>query len=145
VAVFLVWIAPTVWSHQFAASRLGSALASLSPMGRWTWIGFRVVAAVITVPIAEELAFRGYLARRFMSWDFDSVRSTSLTALPVALSSLAFGLMHGRQWLVGALAGLAYALALRWRGRIGDAVAAHAVTNLLLAVWVLGFGDWAQW
>jgi membrane protease YdiL (CAAX protease family) len=53
--------------------------------------------------------------------------------------------MHGRQWLVGALAGLAYALALRWRGRIGDAVAAHAVTNLLLAVWVLGFGDWAQW
>ena len=145
VAVFLVWIAPTVWSHQFAASRLGPALAALSPMGRWTWIGFRVVAAVITVPIAEELAFRGYLARRFMSWDFDSVCSTSLTALPVALSSLAFGLMHGRQWLVGALAGLAYALALRWRGRIGDAVAAHAVTNLLLAVWVLGFGDWAQW
>jgi membrane protease YdiL (CAAX protease family) len=53
--------------------------------------------------------------------------------------------MHGRQWLVGIRAGLAYALVLRWRGRIGDAVVAHAVSNLLLAAWVLRFGDWAQW
>jgi exosortase E/protease (VPEID-CTERM system) len=145
VAVFLVWIAPTLCSHQFAASRLGPSLASLSPVARWTWIAFRVAAAVTTVPLAEELAFRGYLARRFVRWDFDSVPFTGLTALSIALSSAAFGLMHGRQWLAGILAGLAYALALRWRGRMGDAVVAHAVTNLLLAVWVLGLGDWAQW
>jgi exosortase E/protease (VPEID-CTERM system) len=145
VAVFLVWIAPTLWSHHFAASRLGSSLASLSPTARWTWIAFRVAAAVVTVPLAEELAFRGYLARRFLSRDFGSIPFTGLTALSIVLSSVAFGLMHGQQWLVGILAGLAYALVLRWRGRIGDAVVAHAVSNLLLAVWVLGFGDWAQW
>jgi membrane protease YdiL (CAAX protease family) len=46
---------------------------------------------------------------------------------------------------LGTLAGLAFAAALRWRGRMGDAVVAHAVSNLLLAAWVLGFGDWAQW
>jgi hypothetical protein len=40
---------------------------------------------------------------------------------------------------------LAYAGALKWKGRIGDAVVAHATTNLLLAVWVLSRGDWAQW
>jgi len=145
VAVFLVWIAPTWWAGHFAASPIGPALAALSPAARWSWISFRVAAAVITVPLAEELAFRGYLARRFMSWDFDSVAFTGLTALSVCLSSAAFGLMHGRQWLVGILAGLAYALVLRWRGRIGDAVVAHAVSNLLLAAWVLRFGDWAQW
>jgi CAAX prenyl protease-like protein len=100
---------------------------------------------VVTVPIAEELAFRGYLARRFLRRDFDSVPFTGLTALSIALSSVAFGLMHGQQWGVGILAGLAYAFALRWRGRMGDAVVAHAVSNLLLAAWVLGFGDWAQW
>jgi CAAX prenyl protease-like protein len=145
VAVFLLWIAPSWWAHQSAASPLGPALAALSPTARWTWISFRVAAACLTVPIAEELAFRGYLARRFISREFDQVSFTSLTALSVALSSLAFGLMHGQHWMVGILAGLAFAVALRWRGRMGDAVVAHAVSNLLLAAWVLRFGDWAQW
>jgi CAAX prenyl protease-like protein len=120
-------------------------LAGISPVARWSWIAFRVAAAVITVPIAEELAFRGYLARRFVSRDFDLVSFSSLTALPIALSSVVFGLMHGRQWLVGIVAGLAFAGVLRWRGRFGDAVIAHAVANFLLAVWVVGFGQWGQW
>jgi hypothetical protein len=34
---------------------------------------------------------------------------------------------------------------LRSKGRIGDAIASHATANLLLAVWVLSRGDWAQW
>jgi exosortase E/protease (VPEID-CTERM system) len=160
-AVFLVWIAPawiatawvvpawvvpawitSVWIATFAgaghqvSSPLGPALAALSPTARWVWIGFRVAAAVITVPIAEELAFRGYLARRFISREFEGVSFTGLTALPIVLSSAAFGLMHGQHWAVGTLAGLAFAGALRWRGRMGDAVVAHAVSNLLLAVWV---------
>jgi exosortase E/protease (VPEID-CTERM system) len=145
VAVFLAWIAPALWSHQFAASKLGPVLAALSPTARWTWIAFRVAAAVITVPIAEELAFRGYLARRFMSRDFDSIPFSSLTVFSILLSSAAFGLMHGQHWVVGIVAGLAYAAALRWRGRMGDAIVAHALSNLLLAAWVLVLGDWAQW
>ena len=43
------------------------------------------------------------------------------------------------------LAGMAFALVLKWRGRIGDAVVAHATSNLLLAAWVVLRGDWAQW
>jgi exosortase E/protease (VPEID-CTERM system) len=151
VAVFAVWIAPSLWVHQRGASPLGPALAALSPTARWAWIVFRVAAAVITVPIAEELAFRGYLARRFVSQEFDQISFSNLTVLPVALSSAAFGLMHMqylRDWrhlMLGTLAGLAYAAALRWRGRLGDAVVAHAITNLLLAACVLGFGDWSLW
>jgi exosortase E/protease (VPEID-CTERM system) len=145
LAVFLAWIAPALWARQHAVSRLGTDLAQLSPTARWIWIAFRVAAAIITVPLAEELAFRGYLARRLTSLDFDRVSFAHLTSLSVALSSVAFGLMHGQHWLVGILAGLAYALALRAHGRMGDAVVAHAVSNLLLAIWVLGFSDWALW
>ncbi len=145
VMVFLVWIAPTWWTHQNTPNPLGLALAELSPAARWCWIAFRVAAAVVTVPIAEELAFRGYVARRLMDREFDSVPFTSLTALSVGLSSFAFGLMHGQHWIVGTLAGLAYASAVRWRGRIGDAIVAHAVSNLLLAAWALSFRDWTQW
>jgi CAAX prenyl protease-like protein len=109
------------------------------------WIAFRVAAAVITVPIAEELAFRGYLLRRLIRRDFDEVPFSQITVLSIILSSAVFGLMHGQHWIAGIIAGLAYALALKWRGRIGDAVAAHAISNLMLAAWVLARGDWARW
>ncbi len=151
IAVFVLWIAPSWWMHQRAASPLGPALAALSPASRWAWIAFRVAAAVITVPLAEELAFRGYLARRFVSLEFESVSFSSLTVLPMLLSSVVFGMMHmlnPQDWqhlALGTLAGLTFAAALRWKGRMGDAVIAHATCNLLLAAWVLGLGDWAQW
>jgi membrane protease YdiL (CAAX protease family) len=53
--------------------------------------------------------------------------------------------MHGDRWIAGTLAGFLYAGAQRWRGRIGDAVAAHSVTNALIAVWVLWGGHWSFW
>jgi CAAX prenyl protease-like protein len=143
--IFLVWIAPEWWAHGDAGNTLGSALAALSPVARWGWIAVRVAAAVVTVPIAEELAFRGYLARRLVARDFDEVPFNRLTLVSIALSSLAFGLMHGQHWLVGIVAGLAYAALLRSKGRIGDAVVAHAVSNLLLAIWVSARGDWGMW
>ncbi|MGA2431760.1 MAG: CAAX prenyl protease-related protein, partial [Candidatus Acidiferrum sp.] len=89
--------------------------------------------------------FRGYLLRRIDGADFESVSFAKLSPIALAVSSLAFGSMHGSRWLAGSLAGLAYALVLRRRGRIGEAVAAHAVTNALLAVWVMARGEWGLW
>jgi CAAX prenyl protease-like protein len=143
--VFAIWILPTFWQHPSPPSILGKSLAALSPMARITWIAFRVAAAAITVPIAEELAFRGYLARRLISRDFDSVSFLRLTPLAIGISSVVFGFMHGEQWIVGIVAGLAYAGVLRFRGRMGDAILAHATSNLLLAAWVLVRGDWSLW
>jgi len=143
--VFLIWLAPTLWTHHQQANPLGAALATLSPTARWTWIAFRIAAAVLTVPIAEELAFRGFLTRRLVDREFDSVPFSAVTALSIGLSSVAFGLMHGQQWIVGILAGLAYAAVMKWKGRLSDAIVAHATTNLLLAIWVLASGNWSQW
>jgi CAAX prenyl protease-like protein len=143
--IFGVWLIPSFWTHSAGASRLGEALAALPPAARWSWIAFRVAAAVITVPIAEELAFRGYLARRLVNREFDSVPFSSITNLSIILSSAVFGLMHGGQWMVGTLAGLAYAGVMKRNGRLSDAIVAHASSNLLLAVWVLSRGDWSLW
>jgi CAAX prenyl protease-like protein len=143
--IFLIWIAPEFWSHENPVNQLGSALAALSTYARWGWIAVRVAAAIVTVPIAEELACRGYLARRLVARDFDEVPFDRLTLISIVLSSLAFGLMHGQHWPVGIVAGLAYAALLRNKGRMGDAVVAHAVSNLLLAAWVLARGDWGMW
>jgi CAAX prenyl protease-like protein len=83
--------------------------------------------------------------RRLVARDFDEVPFDRLTLISIVLSSLAFGLMHGQHWPVGIVAGLAYAALLRNKGRMGDAVVAHAVSNLLLAAWVLARGDWGMW
>jgi membrane protease YdiL (CAAX protease family) len=60
------------------------------------------------------------------------------------VSSLAFGLLHKRL-LAGFLAGLCYALAFRARGRLADAVIAHAVTNAVLVLFALLAGAWGLW
>ena len=143
--VFVVWLIPSFWAHNAESSQLGDSLAALPPASRWSWIAFRVAAAVITVPIAEELAFRGYLARRVVNREFDSVPFCAVTLLSIGLSSVAFGLMHGPQWIVGTLAGLAYAVVMKRDGRLSDAIVAHATSNFLLAIWVLSRGDWSQW
>lgn len=50
-----------------------------------------------------------------------------------------------RGFLIRRLAGLIYAFAFLRRGRIGDAVIAHATTNAFLAGWVLAGGRWYLW
>jgi CAAX prenyl protease-like protein len=114
-------------------------------MERIGWLAIRVAAAVVTVPIAEELAFRGFLLRRISSADVESLAYRAVTPLAILLSSAAFGLMHGKLWLEGIVAGVAYALLVKQTGRLGEAVAAHSTTNLLLAIWVPARGDWGLW
>jgi CAAX prenyl protease-like protein len=144
---FVLWLA-LVESPQGggpdAHRDLGAALGALDPVSRALWIGSRVVGAVVIVPLVEELAFRGYLARRLTTVHRDH-RSLEAISWPAVLASSAlFGLLH-RDVVAGAVAGVLYALAARRRGQLGDAVLAHATTNALLAVTVLATGRWALW
>jgi exosortase E/protease (VPEID-CTERM system) len=143
--LFFFWIALDRWSHVPANGAMPFALSAAPAALRIGWIAIRSVAAMVTVPIAEELAFRGYLLRRLTAPDFELVRWRAVTWVALAISSVLFGAMHGQRWLAGTVAGLLYGwLAIR-RGRIGEAVAAHAATNTLIAVYVLAFGQWQLW
>ncbi len=143
--VFAIWLALDRAPGPHVPGGIGAGLAALSTPARISWLVFRTTAVVVTVPIAEELAFRGFLIRRLMASDFEALSPRRYTYLAVALSSLAFGLLHGERWLAGSLAGFIYAAAFLRRGRIGDAVVAHATTNALLAAWVLAGGRWYLW
>jgi exosortase E/protease (VPEID-CTERM system) len=144
-AVFGIWLALDLMSGAHSQNAIAAGLVLLSSPERISWLVIRTLAAVITVPIAEELAFRGFLIRRISSADFESLNPRHYTYIAVLISSVTFGLLHGDRWLAGTVAGLIYAVAFLRRGRIGDAVAAHATTNALLAVWVLVGGKWDLW
>ena len=120
------------------------ALASAPAGWSFFWMVFRVVGSVVTVPLAEELAFRGYLPRRLQAADFETVPLGRFSWLSFLLSSMLFGLLHGR-WLAGTLAGMFYALALYRRRDLSEPVLAHAVTNALIAAYVLLTGTWSLW
>jgi exosortase E/protease (VPEID-CTERM system) len=146
-AVFCLWLgAAAVFIHpQGAPDAAPEALATLPGPLRTLWMVCRVLAAVGTVPLAEELAYRGYLMRRLVSPRFETVPFAAARWPALVVSALAFGLMHGALWLPGIAAGLAFgALAVR-TGKLGESVAAHGTTNALLAAYVLIFDRWQLW
>jgi len=145
VLVFAIWMALDASAGPQAGKGIATGLAALPSSVRIFWLVMRTAAAVITVPIAEELAFRGFLIRRLISADFQSRGLREYTYIALLISSLAFGLMHGDRWIAGTVAGLLYAGAMLRRGKIGDAAVAHATTNALLAAWVLVGGRWDLW
>jgi len=109
------------------------------------WVLARILASVVVVPIAEELAYRGYLLRRLVARDFVAVRFESVGPWPPIAAAAAFGAAHGTMWPAAVVAGLAYGwLAIR-TGRIGEAIAAHATTNALIAGAVLFGNRWELW
>jgi exosortase E/protease (VPEID-CTERM system) len=142
IGVFGLWMALEVIAPGTPAGV--NPWTALTPRWSALWLTARVVGSVVFVPLAEELAFRGYLLRRMVAADFRAVSPDRFTWLSVAVSSAAFGALHGR-WLAGTLAGVLYALIFARRGKLGDAVLAHAVTNALLAVTVLTSGQWSLW
>jgi exosortase E/protease (VPEID-CTERM system) len=141
---FVLWIALEPAGSASAEETFADQLAGLPTAWATVWLSFRVVGSIVTVPLAEELAFRGYLTRQLIAADFQEVPLGRFTWFSFLVSSALFGVLHGR-WLAGTLAGLLYALALYRRGELADAVVAHATTNALLAAYVLMTGTWTLW
>jgi exosortase E/protease (VPEID-CTERM system) len=143
IAVAVPWIllAPARGAVPDATA---AALATLAPGWAALWILCRLAGAVVLMPLAEELAFRGYLARRLIARDFERVPLERLSWLAVLGSAVAFGILHDRI-VAATLAGIVYGVVARRRGSLADAVVAHASTNSLLAVWVLWTGNWSLW
>jgi CAAX prenyl protease-like protein len=142
-ATAVMWLALTPGVSETAALPL--QLAGMSFGWASVWFLFRTVGYVITAPVAEELAFRGYLSRRIISADFLNVPSSRLSWMSLAVSAGLFAAVHGRNWLPGLLAGILFFWAFRRCGRILDAIQAHITCNAVITFYVLITGNWAKW
>jgi exosortase E/protease (VPEID-CTERM system) len=122
-AVAAVWIR---WGGS-AAPGFPGALARLEPAERAVWLATRVAGSIAVIPLAEELAFRGFLLP-WLARPHDEDERRTLPWFAIALSSAVFGATH-EHWMLGTVAGAAFAAARLLRGRLSDAVLAHAVAN----------------
>jgi CAAX prenyl protease-like protein len=110
----------------------------------WPLIAVRSAGAALLVPVMEELFWRSFLMRWLQAPLFEAVLPQRVGLKALVLSTFVFVLAH-TLWLAAAIAGLIYAALYIRSGKLWLAVIAHAVTNGLLAVWVVATGNWQFW
>ncbi|MEC5386794.1 CAAX prenyl protease-related protein [Uliginosibacterium sp. H3] len=142
IAVFVAWIHLDVSPLSIPAPHVAPpALADGSI--DWRWIVLRIMGAALVVPLMEELFWRSLLMRWLEARDFLKVLPASVSWRSVLISSVVFGVEHNL-WFAGIVAGIAYAWLYR-QASLRAAIAAHALTNLLLGLWVVHTGQWQFW
>jgi CAAX prenyl protease-like protein len=143
LAVFVLWINMDVPLLSFGSSAGFDARGGDGSIN-WSLAAIRIFGAAAVVPVMEELFWRSLIMRWLKNADFRSVVPAAVGLRALLFSSLAFGIEHGL-WFAGLLAGLAYGGLYRWSGGLRIPILAHAVTNLLLGIWVVNTGNWQFW
>ncbi|MDZ7923647.1 MAG: CPBP family glutamic-type intramembrane protease [Marinagarivorans sp.] len=102
VLVAVVWVL-LLGATPEADATFSAGLAELSPVWAVVWLVFRYLGAIVTVPIAEELAFRGYLLCQLSRSEAYITGKLPFVWLAAVISAVAFGALHGA-WIAGAVA-----------------------------------------
>jgi CAAX prenyl protease-like protein len=110
----------------------------------WFFIVTRIAGATLVVPPLEEMFYRSFVYRYVISAEFEEVSLKRFHPGSMIVTSIVFGVSH-REWLAGILCGCAYQWLVLRRGHLGDALTAHAISNLLLGLWVVYKGAWHFW
>jgi len=158
VGVFVAWVGldPFVPNQRELWIKLGLSKPPSTPAVDWNplrefggalgwfFVVVRVLGSSIVVPPVEEVFYRSFLYRWIASPDFQSVPLGQFAWKPFLITAALFGFAH-HEWLAGILCAAAYQGLVCWKKRLGDAMTAHAITNLLLGLWVVWRDAWNFW
>ena len=110
----------------------------------WTFVVVRIAGSSLVVPPLEEVFFRSFLYRFLVRNDFLNMPLAQFRLKPFLICAVLFGFEH-REWLAGILCAFGYHGLVFRKKRLGDAIAAHGLTNLLLGLYVVSRGQWRFW
>jgi hypothetical protein len=152
VAVFVMWVGldpffpknhvlftPTPGDEWNPFARYGAGAA----LG-WFYVSVRLFGSTFIVAPLEEVFWRSFVYRYSVRTNFESLPLNLFHPTAFIVVSLLFGLEH-YEWAQGFLCGMAYQWLVINKKSLGDAIAAHAITNFLLGLWVIARGDWGFW
>jgi CAAX prenyl protease-like protein len=112
----------------------------------WGQVVVKISRAVTIVPIVEELFWRGFILRAFVSWDrFEQVPWGTFTLFAFLGSSLLSMLQHPGNWGVSIACWMLYNALFYWKKSLLCLMITHGVTNLALYIYVVRSGDWQFW
>jgi len=146
-AAFALWIAPQEWLG-FPPRKEGFDPEFFGAAG-WPYalnFGVRFLRLVVVVPLIEEVFWRGFLLRYLIDEDFTRVPFGAFSWKSFGVVSVAFCFEHSPpDWAAALATGILYNfLACRTRN-LAACVFAHAITNLLLGIYVLHTRQWGFW
>lgn len=143
----ILWISP----QQFFGSAprtigFDPEVFSGQPMLYALTIALRFLRLVIVVPLVEEIFWRGFLLRYLIAEDFERVPFGKFSWLSFTAVSLLFGFSHAQaDWPAALLTGALYNFVAYRTKSLSSCVLAHAVTNLLLGLWIMKTRQWGFW
>lgn len=143
-AVLSAWIQMDSFSSPIQSSHGYNPLQVQSQTVQFFLIVIRLAGAVVVVPLMEELFWRSFLIRYLINQNFTKITVGQFTWSSFIVTSLLFGLEHNL-FFAGIIAGAAYNLLLYYTRSIACCILAHAVTNLLLGIYVLATHQWHFW
>jgi len=153
VAVFVMWVGldPLCvrlgWAGSYPKMDAGGPWnphTQFGPALAWAFAVARIAGSSLVVPALEEVFYRSFLYRYAEKVDFMSVPLRGFLWRAFLIASAVFAAGH-REWLAALLCGFAYQGLVCWKGRLGDAMTAHSVTNFLLGLWIVWHQDWQYW
>jgi len=147
VGVWAVWISPQIFFQ--VAPRLDGFNPDVFA-GKlafyWMELIVRLARTAIVVPLLEELFWRGFLLRYLIKDDFEAVPFGEYSRSANLIVAVAFMLEHSApDWPAAIVAGLLYNMLAYRTKSLSSCVLAHALTNALLAAYILHTKQWGFW
>ena len=161
VAVFVLWILFEIhWLERWPGIQRAYRTVAIYPPWKmtemsshasyapeicgWMFTITRILGSAFVIAIIEEYFWRGFVYRWMFGSEFLDVDIGAWNWKHFILVALLFGLEHPR-WLVGFVAGIAYGWVMIRTRDLWAASVAHAVTNLLLGIYVVAAGQYEFW
>jgi len=144
IAVFAMWVGiDGFYPQSKMTGPLWNPFAEFgtNPPLAWLMMSIRILGMTFVVPPLEEVFYRSFLYRYFVRINFLEMPLNRFHPTSFLVTAVIFGASH-HQWLAGILCGFAYQWLPLRKNRLGDAMTAHAITNLLLGIWVVWRGAW---
>lgn len=147
VLVFVLWISPQAFlGFPSRTAGFNPDIFANQPALYWTTVVLRFVRLVVVVPLVEEIFWRGFLLRYLINEKFYEVPIGKFSWFSFAVVTVAFGFSHSSaDWPAALATGMLYNGVAYWTKSLSTCVLTHAVTNLLLGVWIMQTKQWGFW
>jgi uncharacterized protein len=139
-----LWVAPQELFHE--PHRLDGFNPDVVPGLTFWMLSTRFTRLVLVVPLVEEIFWRGFLLRYLVREDFTTLPFGSANRFSFWAVTLAFTLVHSpADWPAAFITGILLNLiAIRTRSLVA-CVAAHAMANFALGLYICATRQWGFW
>ncbi|HKE28854.1 MAG TPA: CAAX prenyl protease-related protein [Bryobacteraceae bacterium] len=152
LAVFIIWVAPDAlfgyrhhWLFENPVMGKAGGVLPAELQRSVLFLLIRAAGSTLLVPIIEELFWRGWLMRWLINHEFRKIELGTYLPSAFWITALLFASEHGPYWEVGLAAGVIYNWWMTRTKSLADCILAHAVTNGVLAGYVILAGAWQYW